>query len=74
MMKNPRPEEENKIKDIKNLFRPKQELNYNPIKNTKNLFRPEKENKVIKDLEILEIYLEILRISLRMKKKIIIKR
>ena len=31
MMKSPRPEEENIIKDIKNLFRQKKELNYTAI-------------------------------------------
>ena len=31
MMKSPRPEEENIIKDIKNLFRRKKELNYTAI-------------------------------------------
>ena len=42
-------EEENIIKDIKNLFRLKKELNYTAIKDTKNLFRLEKETKAIKD-------------------------
>ena len=48
-MENPRPEEENKIKDIRNLFRIKKELNYTAIKNIRNLFRLEKETKAIKD-------------------------
>ena len=64
-------EQENIIKDIRNLFRLKQELNYTAIgiKNITNLFRIEKETNTIKD------YLEILRIFLSMKKrkKIIIK-
>ena len=38
-MENQRPEKENTIKDIKNLFRPKKELNYSAIKNIRNLFR-----------------------------------
>ena len=32
MIKNPSPEEENIIKDIRNLFRLKKELNYTAIK------------------------------------------
>ena len=48
-MENQRPEEENTIKDIKNLFRPKKELNYSAIKDIRNLFRQEKETKAIKD-------------------------
>ena len=32
MMKNPRPEEEKLIKDIRNLFRLKKELNYTAVK------------------------------------------
>ena len=35
-------EEENIIKDIRNPFRLKKELNYNRIKDIKNLFRQEK--------------------------------
>ena len=42
-------EEENIIKDIKNLFRLKTELNYTAIKDIRNLFRQEKETKAIKD-------------------------
>ena len=38
-MKNPRPEEENIIKDIKILFRLKIELNYTAIKDIRNIFR-----------------------------------
>ena len=47
-MENPRPEEENIIKDIRNLFRLKEELNYTAIKDMRNLFRLEKETKAIK--------------------------
>ena len=36
-------------KDIRNLFRPKKELNYTAIKDIRNLFRLEKETKAIKD-------------------------
>ena len=43
MMENPIPE--NVIKDIVNLFVPKEELNYTTIKDIKNLFRLEKESK-----------------------------
>ena len=42
-------EEENIIKDIRNLFRLKQKLNYTAIKDIRNLFRLEKKSKVIKD-------------------------
>ena len=42
-------EEENIIKDIRNLFRLKKELNYIAIKDTKILFRLEKEKKGIKE-------------------------
>ena len=37
------------IKDIRNLFRLKKELNYTAIKDIRNLFRLEKETKAIKD-------------------------
>ena len=47
-MENPRPEEENIIKDIRNLFTIKK-LNYTAIKDIRNLFRVEKETKAIKD-------------------------
>ena len=50
-------EEENIIKDIRNPFRLKKELNYTAIIDTRNIFRLEKE---IKQLKI--EYLEILRI------------
>ena len=43
-------EEENIIKDIRNLFKlKKRKLNYTAIKDIKNLFRQEKEIKAIKD-------------------------
>ena len=42
-------EEENIIKDIRNLFRLKKELNYTAIKDIRNFFRLEKETKTIKD-------------------------
>ena len=45
MMENPTPE--NVIKDIVNLFIPKEELNYTTIKDIKNLFRLEKESKAV---------------------------
>ena len=44
-------EEENIIKDIRNLFRLKKELNYTAIKDIRNLFRLERETKAIKYLE-----------------------
>ena len=42
-------EEENIIKDIRNLFTLKTEPNYTAIKGIRNLFRLEKETKAIKD-------------------------
>ena len=60
-------EEEKIIKNIKNFFRLKSEQNYTGIKDLRNLFRLEEETKQLK-IE----YLEILRIFLSMKKKIII--
>ena len=42
-------EKGNIIKDIRNLFRLKKELNYTAIKDIRNLFRQEKETKAIKD-------------------------
>ena len=48
MMENPRPEEEKIIKDIRNLFGLKKELNDTAIRNIKNLFRREIETKTIK--------------------------
>ena len=38
-MEDPRSEEENIIKDIRNLLRLRKELNYAAIKDIKNLFR-----------------------------------
>ena len=60
-------EEEKIIKNIKNFFRLKNEQNYTGIKDLRNLFRLEEETKQLK-IE----FLEILRIFLSMKKKIII--
>ena len=48
-MKDPRPEEEKIIENIRNLFRLKKELNYTAIKDIRNLFRLEKKTKAIKD-------------------------
>ena len=45
-------EKENIIKDTRNLFRIKKELNYTTIKDIRNLFRLEKETKPIKDRTI----------------------
>ena len=42
-------EKENIIKDTRNLFRIKRELNYTTIKDIRNLFGLEKETKPIKD-------------------------
>ena len=42
-------EEKNIIKDIRNLFRLKRELNYTTMKHIRNLFRLEKEAEAIKD-------------------------
>ena len=64
MMENSRPEEEEIIKDMKNLFRLKKELNYTVIKNMRDLFR---QKKKLKQLKIEQ--LEILRIYLSMKKR-----
>ena len=57
-MKNPRPEEENIIKDVRNLFRLeklKKKTIDTTIKVIRNLFRLEKENKAIKDRIIRDI-------------------
>ena len=45
-------EEEKIIKDIRDLFRLKEELNYTPIKDIRNLFRQEKETKTVKDRRV----------------------
>ena len=49
MMENPRPEEENKIKDITNLFRLKEELNYAAIKDKeeKSYYKLVRSNKFL---------------------------
>ena len=49
MMKSLSCEEEKLIKDIRNFFRLKKELNYTAIKYIRNIFRQEKETKAIKD-------------------------
>ena len=54
-MENTRPEEEEIVKDIGNLFRLKKELNYTAIKDIRNLFRCKKETKVINN-RTFEIY------------------
>ena len=54
-MKNPRPEEEQIIKDIRNLFRLKKEESDTAIKDIKNLFRLKKEVKGIKDIVLRNI-------------------
>ena len=61
-MESPRLEEENIIKDVRNLFRLerlKKETTDITIKDIRNLLKPEKENKVIKYriLKILETFL-----------------
>ena len=48
-------EEENIVKDIRNLFRPKKELNYTAIKDIRNPFRLEEETKAIKDRTLRDI-------------------
>ena len=73
MMENTRPEEEETVKDIGNLFRLKKELNYTAIKDIRNLFRCKKETKVINN-RTFKIYWEILKSFLNIKKKIIINR
>ena len=62
------PEKENIIKDTRNLFRIKRELNYTTIKDIRNLFGLEKETKPIKD----RIIRYMKNLFLSMKKKIII--
>ena len=55
-MENQKPEEKEQIiKDIRNLFRLKKELNYTTIKDITNIFRLEKETKAIKDRIIRDI-------------------
>ena len=48
-MENPSLEEGKILKDTRNLFRLKKELNYTAIKNIRNLFRLEKGTKAIED-------------------------
>ena len=69
MMKSFSLEEESIIKDARNLFRLKKELNYTAVKDMRNLFRIEKKLNQLKieHLEILRIFL-----SMKKKKKIII--
>ena len=47
--KNPRHEEEKIIEYVRNIFKLKQELNFNAVKDIRNLSRREKETKQIKD-------------------------
>ena len=57
-MENPRPKEENIIKDVRNVFtleKPKKETVDTTIKNIKNIFRLEKDNKAIKDRIVRDI-------------------
>ena len=63
-MEDLRLEEENIIKDMRNLFGLKKEQNYTAVKDIRNIFRLGKEIKAIKD----EILRDI-KIFLRMKKK-----
>ena len=49
MIKSSSTEKENIIKDIRNLFRLKKELNYTAIKDIRNIFRLEKGIKEITD-------------------------
>ena len=49
MMESLSLEERNIIKDIRNLFRQKKELDYTAVKDIRNLFRLKKETKAIKD-------------------------
>ena len=55
MIKNSRPEEKKIIKDVRNLFRLKKELNHTSIKDIRNLFRREKETKEVKDRPLRDI-------------------
>ena len=55
MMESLSLEEENIIKDIKNLFSLKKELNYAVIKDMRNLFKLEKETKASKNRKIRDI-------------------
>ena len=64
MLENPRSEEKKTIKDVRNLFRLKNELNYTGIKDIINLFTHKKKLKKLRTE-----YLEMLRIFLSMKNK-----
>ena len=55
MMKTLSIEEENIIKDIRNIFREKKELNFTAIKDKRNLFKTRKKTKVIKGRIIRDI-------------------
>ena len=55
MMESLRFEEEKIIKNITNLFRPNEELNYTTIKDKRKFFRLEKETKEIKDRILTDI-------------------
>ena len=55
MMENPKPEGGKIVKDIRNLFRLKKELNYDAIKDVRNLFTREEETKAIKDRIVRDI-------------------
>ena len=54
-MESLRFEEEKIIKNITNLFRPNEELNYTTIKDKRKFFRLEKETKEIKDRILTDI-------------------
>ena len=68
-MENPRSERGKIIKDIRNLFRLKEEQNDTAIKDIRNPFRPKKEMKGIKDIVLRNIKNLL---SMKKKKKIII--
>ena len=50
-----RKREDNIIKDIKNFFRSRKEIDNSATKDQRNLFRPKKENEAIKDKIIRDI-------------------
>ena len=54
-MESLRFEEEKMIKNITNLFRPNEELNYTTIKDKRKFFRLEKQTKEIKDRILTDI-------------------
>ena len=49
MVKNSRFEKDKKIKDVRNLFRLKEQVDDTKINNKRGIFRLEKENEAIKD-------------------------